>query len=343
MLKIYLLVANDQIATLLKNNILNLSVKLTHVSWMWLQIMRSGDVESNPGPLDVTLITLNCRGLKRDHKFKQLMNRVQTDHRSNLIVALQETHLNINNLNYTWRGKHIFTESNGAKGGIITLLSDNIAVREQVDIENEAHIAVIEILEQKESHDLIIVNLHSPCAHNQNKIEFFKKIKIELDKFTIKYTDAKIVMMGDYNTTFKQSERIGTSRTKSEIVIAKKIDSIMQDLALKDCWEGIIDNSMTWRHGDKMSRLDRIQWSKDMNLKTNYFGTDWSYTQSDHCAVIVKLGCIAKKKFDKIVRIDTFFMSNVLLKHKFLTELRDKMEQVHETSMNPHQKLEYLK
>ena len=343
MLKIYLLVANDQIATLLKNNILNLSVKLTHVSWMWLQIIRSGDVESNPGPLDVTLITLNCRGLKRDHKFKQLMNRVQTDHRSNLIVALQETHLNINNLNYTWRGKHIFTESNGAKGGIITLLSDNIAVREQVDIENEAHIAVIEILEQKESHDLIIVNLHSPCAHNQNKIEFFKKIKIELDKFTIKYTDAKIVMMGDYNTTFKQSERIGTSRTKSEIVIAKKIDSIMQDLALKDCWEGIIDNSMTWRHGDKMSRLDRIQWSKDMNLKTNYFGTDWSYTQSDHCAVIVKLGCIAKKKFDKIVRIDTFFMSNVLLKHKFLTELRDKMEQVHETSMNPHQKLEYLK
>ena len=43
------------------------------------------------------------------------------------------------------------------------------------------------------------------------------------------------------------------------------------------------------------------------------------------------------------MRIDTFFMNNALLKHKFITELNFKMNQTQETNMNPHQKLEYLK
>ena len=36
-------------------------------------------------------------------------------------------------------------------------------------------------------------------------------------------------------------------------------------------------------------------------------------------------------------------MNNVLLKHQFITELNLKISQLHETDMNPHQRLEYLK
>ena len=65
-----------------------------------------------------------------------------------------------------------------------------------------------------------------------------------------------------------------------------------------------------------MSKLDRIKWSNelvsDMRIQTH---TDWTYTQSDHCAVIVKLRQSNKRKFDHIVRLDTFFLSNVLLKY----------------------------
>ena len=96
--------------------------------------------------------------------------------------------------------------------------------------------------------------------------------------------------MGDYNTTFNGLERLGTNRTKSEINIANKIEQIMEDLHLRDCWEGANNNSMTWRHGTKMSRLDRIQWSRDLDLKVKSIESDWSYTQSDHCAVVLKLG-----------------------------------------------------
>ena len=197
------------------------------------------------------MITLNGRGLKRENKFRQLLNRIQLDHNgSNLIVALQETHVELNTLNYIWRGKHVFTEGEGAKGGIITLLSDNVIVREQVNMGHEAHIAVIEILDQKEKLELIVVNLHSPCAHNNDKIKFFETIKEEIDKVATKYNEAKVILMGDFNTTFNDSERHGTTRSKVETKIANSINRIMNDLHLRDCWEGQNNNTMTWRHGE---------------------------------------------------------------------------------------------
>ena len=113
------------------------------------------------------------------------------------------------------------------------------------------------------------------------------------------------------------------------------------DLNLVDCWEKN-NSKMTWRHGDKMSRLDRIQWTDSLSTERFELDTDWSYTQSDHGAVIVKL-IKNKRKYHKVVRLDTLFMSNVALKHKFLVELGVRMDQVSETNMNPHQKLEYLK
>ena len=52
----------------------------------------AGDVELNPGPGGRVLILLNCRGLKRESKFRQLINRLYKSHSGpgTLIVALQE-------------------------------------------------------------------------------------------------------------------------------------------------------------------------------------------------------------------------------------------------------------
>ena len=94
--------------------------KYTIINERWLVdlVIRSGDVEVNPGPTKMTLVTLNCRGLKNKEKFTQLFNRLNTFHSEpNTIIALQETHLEFNNLNYKWRGNHIFTEGRGAQGG----------------------------------------------------------------------------------------------------------------------------------------------------------------------------------------------------------------------------------
>ena len=314
-------------------------------NWLKLFILLAGDVELNPGPLNITLATLNCRGLKKYQKFRQLINRINTLQNSspNLIITLKETHLEKNSLKYIWKGQHIFTESDGSGSGVITLLSDNIIVREQIDIGQDMHIALVDVLENRNKTELILANIHSPCAHNKDKLAFFKSMRTEIDKLRHKYPDAKTIISGDFNTTFKDKERCGTIRSNAEMNIANKINSYFNDLNLIDCWESDSLNQMTWRHGEKMSRLDRIQWSSELEANILKVETDWTYTQSDHCVVIVKLGSNARKAHDKIVRIDTLFMSNVLLKHKFLSELSTRIEQIKDTNMNPHQKLEFLK
>ena len=309
-----------------------------------LVLLQSGDIELNPGPISITFVTQNCRGLKKEEKLRQLLHRTYTSHKNdNLIMALQETHIETNNLKYMWKGQHIFTEGRGSKGGIITLLSDNIVILEQTNIDNEAQISVVQILDSKSKLELIVANIHSPCAHNQEKVDYFNMIKMEIVALQAKYPESKVLLLGDFNTTFNDSERQGTTRTKGESLVANKITTILNDLDLFDCWEKNGHNEMTWRHGDKMSRLDRIKWSATLEYAAYETITDWSYTQSDHSAVIVKIKDNQNRRFDKVIRIDTFFMSNVILKHKFITELDTRMAQVSETAMNPHQKLEYLK
>ena len=93
-------------------NVQNYYIK-NHSCWMFKLLTRDGDVEKNPGPEEITMVTLNCRGLKNEGKLKQLLNRLTTTHNiySNLIITLQETHLDYNSLKYRWKGNHIFTPS----------------------------------------------------------------------------------------------------------------------------------------------------------------------------------------------------------------------------------------
>ena len=263
-----------------------------------------------------------------------------------MIVALQETHIDQDNLKYMWKGKYTFTSSLGAKGGLITLLSDNVIILEQIDKDNEIQIILIEFLVNNESKKFVIVNLHSPCAHNSAKTNYFDFISLSVNDIIDKNPEAKIVILGDFNTTFHNLERNGTTRSRGEDMIANRIMTTFKNMDMIDCWNphNIHPDyaTMTWRHGGKMSKLDRILWSNTVDLTWQSTTTDWTYAQSDHCAVIVKLKGQAKK-FDKIVRIDTFFLNNVLLKHKFLVELGTKMDQLSDTNMNPHQSLEYLK
>ena len=309
-----------------------------------LLLKLAGDIESNPGPC-VTLVTQNCRGLKKESKFRQLINRIYKSHNLNqsLIVALQETHIENSNLNYRWKGSHIFTPGNGHQGGCITLLSDNIEVLDQIDIENEAHVAKLNVVENTLSSTIIIANIHAPCAHNQIKLDFFEKLRENIDILqATEPLDCPIIILGDFNTVFNKNERINTNFTKKEKSIGDEINSIFETLQLTDCWDQG-KNDMTWRHGDKMSKIDRIKWSPTLDYGEISTTTDWTYTESDHAAIIVNMSTPKSNLAARPVRIDTRFMQSTMLKHQFLKEIKVRMDQTTETNMNPHQKLEYLK
>ena len=307
-------------------------------------MLRAGDVEKNPGPDELTLVSQNCRGLKNNIKIKQLINSIGIlPNGNNKIVALQETHLEDSLLKYMWTGNFALTPSIGSKGGVITLVSNNINIKEQHNVDNEGHVLLMELQSTNEILTLIVANLHSPCAHNSEKINFFKKIIDQISYLQQNNDNCEIIIMGDFNTTFWPNERINTSRSKKEIEIADKLNSLMEDFNLTDSWSKH-DRTMTWRHGEKMSRIDRIKWSKTIELDVVNIHADWTLTSSDHAAVIVNLKRPkTQRKFCKITRIDTSFMNNIKLRHKFSTEIDIRMEQLRDTNMNPHSKLEYLK
>ena len=193
-----------------------------------LMLLCSGDIESNPGPEMLTLTTQNCRGLKNKDKLKQLLCRCNKDKSTNTqIIALQETHLDSAFIKYSWYGNFAITPSVGSKGGVITLVSSNINILEQFDIDNEAQILLTEILDNTESLTLIIVNLHSPCAHDHAKMCFFNKIKEQINELTAMHDNCEIIVLGDFNTTFAPLERINTTRSKNEINIAERITDFL--------------------------------------------------------------------------------------------------------------------
>ena len=317
------------------------SFKITKV--LLLKLMLAGDVEKNPGPEGMLLVSQNCRGLKNKEKFKQLLCRLQTGSQMTKIIALQETHLDSAYIKYSWSGNSALTPSTGSKGGVITLVSGNVNIQEQYDIEDEGHVLLMEIIGEKESQMLVVVNLHSPCAHNNKKLQFFSTIRDKISDLIQKYDGCGVIVMGDFNTTFSPSERINTHRNKNELKVAKKILDLFSDLDLKDCWNNH-DGSMTWRHGNKMSRIDRIQWSESLALKHTSTKTDWTLTSSDHAAVVVQLD-VETRKPDRtvITRIDTSFLSNIVLRSNFIKEIDARMDQLKETNLNSHGRLEFLK
>ena len=330
---------------ILNSSILNYRTTIDDSCWTGRKILiLSGDVESNPGP-ETTLVTQNTRGLKKESKLRQLLNRIYKSHSSsnNLIIALQETHIESVNLKYTWKGNNIFTPGNGYQGGCITLLSENIEVLDQINIGQEAHIAKVNIVEMSRSYLAIVINLHAPCAHNQHKIDFFKKIRESIDSFQRnEISNLEIFMLGDFNFVNKGSERINTIYSKAEQRIGKEIEDIFNDLMLTNCWDDKLSD-MTWRHGCKMSRIDRIYWSQNITYEKKKTSTDWTYTESDHSAVIVNLSDNRNYSKSKITRLDTRFMQSTKLKYEFLKGIKERYDQLNDTDMDPHQRLEFLK
>ena len=212
-------------------------------------------------------------------------------------------------------------------------------VVEYFDIDSEAHVAKINILESTHISTVIVANVHAPCPHNQQKVLFFKKIRDIAEAIQAKEeNDCKLIILGDFNLTFDKSERLNTLYSDTERKIGDEVRDVFNNFELTDCWEGN-RSDMTWRHGTKMSRLDRIMWSSDFHLGKYRVTTDWTYVDSDHAAVIVHMTCPRRSNANKVVRIDTKFMQSTILKHIFLKELKLRNDQIADTNMDPHQKL----
>ena len=312
------------------------------------RLLKASDVESNPGPEDkrpetkLTLITQNCRGLKDDRKLKHLLNNCHNVTKSSrdYVIALQETMITDDQrIKFGWRGSHIFTPGSGHGRGCVTLLPSHIQPDAQtiVHLGQRGHIFKASI----NQNTAIVANVYAPNGLNRDKIEFFSKLKREIERLRDPSDD--VFVMGDLNTVFEPFEVQFRSYSLQEQRHSRIIKQIIDSLALEDVWQQ--DKvSLTWRQpgSRKSSRLDRIYYQH--RLEKLECIVDWTFTNSDHGAVKVTF-CDpnrANQRTQKPLKMNPALLNVKTFRESFMLEYSRQVQQI-PANWNPHQVLEFHK
>jgi hypothetical protein len=294
------------------------------------------DVELNPGP-SLKIITLNCRGLGNQEKFRLILNRAyDIINKSLAIIMLQETMIiNDNYLKMAWRGNYVFTPGSGNSKGCITLLDATLKAEHIHQFGNRGHNFLLNGLHDSDA--TLFANIYAPNGYNDDKIDFFNDV---FD--TILTYDCDVVLAGDFNATLKDTDRLNRGTTPNEANIAKMIVDNTTLLDLSDAWElnkkpGIY----TWKRGKIMSRLDRV-YTRLSNYKLVGIRADWTFTTSDHAAVVVTLKEKVRTRYRNAhVKLDDDVVKNATT----FNELKDYLQEqlINTQGMNPHFVLDFAK
>ncbi len=301
------------------------------------------DIETNPGPIrkdigkSLTLITLNCRGLGKLNKFRLILKKAWEliQKNQNTIVMLQETMItNEKYLDLAWQGRYAITYGTGNSQGYVTLTSSKVEISNQINFGNRGHSVELRGYLQQ---PVIVINIYAPNGYAREKKDFFTEIFTHLASLP----NSQIIMAGDLNLTFDNSDRHKRSTCNGEAAISEYVLECLSENDLKDTWHG--HSGMTWKRGSVMSRLDRI-YLKLTNFKCVDVTTDWTFSDPDHAAVIATLVCGHKNKLKgpRICRLDAQVVAN----WETLNELRQYLlDQLNTLDINahPHLRLEFAK
>ena len=108
----------------------------------------------------------------------------------------------------------------------------------------------------------------------------------KISEYKIKYSCNNVILLGDLNVIFNDSEKLNRMYTTSEKRIGKVISSLFRESNLKDIWSD--SGRFTWRRAntDTFSTLDRLLYRSEYLIPVKV-ETDWSLGFSDHAAVKV--------------------------------------------------------
>ena len=320
-----------------------------------MKLRDAGDVELNPGPRNagslagsitsemenkLTLVTQNCRGLAEHNKLKHLLNNGYKLGRrtNNFIIALQETMVvNDSTIKYGWRGNHVFTAGAGHGRGCITLLPSHIQPEPDsiVHLGERGHIfrAIIE------DNYAVVANIYAPTGQGRQKVEFFRQVKDCFEAAREPGDDS--YLLGDFNTVFEQYELRSRTYSRQEQRLSAQIKQIVDSLALQDSWQNNY-TAHTWMQAGmkKSSRLDRIYY--DNGLIMSNCEVDWSFTNSDHGAVVATFKERRQTPKQRFLRLNQDLLQTQSTKEAFLKDYQRQVRDIPE-GWNPHQKLEFHK
>ena len=221
-------------------------VTLTYYSYSYrfkLDLLsRCGDIESNPGPglgsvaeetieqrkrvrPSLQVISYNVRGLSDIKKVRHLINHCHkiSPQASDSIFMLQETFVkNLDILNYIWRGDHHLTAGVGHGLGCITLVTAPFKIIHKVNLAERGHVLVL-TKNDTNNGELIVANIYAPNGLNNDKLDFFELAIQTILELQNKYNCDNVVMAGDFNVVFNETETKNRVYPKAEQKMSKAV------------------------------------------------------------------------------------------------------------------------
>ena len=288
-------------------------------------LMRSGDIESNPGPnfqahtahqvhqvhqdrtvphqppaqasvpgksrkSDLQVMSYNIRGLNDRKKVRHVVNSCYklTKKAVNSFFMFQETFVTrLDILKYLWRGEYHLTPGLGNSQGCVTLVTAPFKIIRSTDLQNRAHVLVL-TKDSTNNAELILVNVYAPNGHDDEKVRFFEELMELVNENIANYNCENVVLGGDLNLIFSANEVNNRLYTNAEQRIAAAVKVMFQQANLIDAWEVAPMKKFTWRTnrtGLEVSSTLDRIMYWPNQLTLNEIMTDWSLSLSDHAAV----------------------------------------------------------
>jgi hypothetical protein len=253
---------------------------------------------------------------------------------SNTIIMLQETMIKDDGyIKLAWKGTYAITYGNGNSQGCLTLARHGVEFKNQRNIGSRGHVVEINGFTPEV---ITLINIYAPNGYSREKKVFIDEICSYIENTSL----WNIILAGDFNLTFKETERHKRSASAGERNIAKTLSDKLDELDMKDAWQG--HTGMSWRRGATMSRLDRIYTRLD-NLQQIDMTTDWTFCDSDHALVqAIFISHDNKPKGPKVRNLDPRVVTDpdkLLQLRQYLTEQLAQMR----ADADPHLKLEFAK
>jgi exonuclease III len=316
--------------------------------WLGTLLLRSGDIESNPGPdtgskNNIQIRTYNARGLRCNLKLKRILNSCHKIIQSNpfAVLGFQETHLtkdDIESLKFKWRHGFVLSPGTNKQCGVLLLYGDSWT---QLASETDAEGRRASVVLAKGTCTFIFNCLYAPNDHN---VEFFADIYDKMAEQITNFPDAVLNVFGDFNVVLEDIDGVNRQKTNSEAKASKLIIENNKVLNLVDTFRALNPTGgFTWVRDKCGSRLDMIFSSKCDFAKIKSSSIDWTFDDSDHAMVHTELELIEiSKRGPGLPRVDASILDRPDVKEKILKKLDEAMSQI-PTNWDPHMILEFCK
>jgi exonuclease III len=322
-----------------------------------MQLLLSNDVEKNPGPDQIkclnkenfTICSYNVNGLKNFNKLKRVSSFLNSlPFKNNCVINLQETHLNINEvnrLNYQWRSGAIHSPSTQASAGV-SILYNKSFFDKIISSYHDDNGRICMLTASKDAQIMCFINIYSPNNHNA-AIGFYNSIENLIQNEIEKDQSVKFYISGDFNLVLNPHvDSIGRRQTSQEKAAVDKVKLLMTKFKLIDSYRLLNTwGGFTWGRDTPhclRSRLDMILISKTYDTNIQESASCKYPNESDHYFLYTALSFESIKYGRGIIRCNASLLEDDAIKNVVETRLTEECNSM-SADWNPHLQLDYIK